>query len=642
MKKKLTALLLVFTFMFSFAACNNNGAGGENSNSIAASDSESEVQNTEYMLLNNGATDYEILYPANPTAIEKIAVSEFAAFFREATNVEIRTVSDDKMESDGKYISVGYTQLLKETGLTYAQEELKIDGFKLKTVSDDMLIFGASDYGTLYGVYEALGYLFDFEYFYNNTYRLDKGVTSLNLMDLDVVEIPDIEYRATGYGSLSSNALDCYRLRMRPYPEFFIAIDGAVFHNSIRYVQNSPDFDSTWLSSSGDQLCYTAGGDEQELQKMLNASLETLKTHLIKHPGVNVVTYTIEDNHNFCSCDACRDIISEYNGANSSVVILYLNRLNAMVHEWFNTEEGKPYARDLDIVFFAYNATTEAPVVFNEETQKYEGINGLKIDKGVSVMYAPIAADFTTDLTQGNNAQYYKIAKQWSDISNNMYLWLYSTNFSHYLVTYDSFDGIAENYRIAKEVKTRWMFDQAQWNEYGFSTGWSNLKSYINAKLSWDTTLDIDVLIDEFFTAYFGPAELEMRELFSQSRVLTTYNKEHNRLGGLRSIYQNVMSEKFWPKALLTDWIEICDSALQKIEPLQQTNPVLYRKYYKHIAGERLSFYYLFISLYTYNTSKDVIKSYQTQFKADCESCGLSLVAESGGTVGNLFKTWGF
>ena len=640
MKKKLISLFLVLTSIFSFVACNVNG--DENSESLTSSDSESGVQSTEYTLLSNGATDYEVLYPANATSIEKIAVDEFVSFFKEATNVEIRTISDDKMVADGKYISVGYTELLKQTGLTYGVEELKIDGFKLKTVGDDMLVFGASDYGTLYGVYEALGYLFDFEYFYNDTYRLNKGVTSLNTLDFDVVEIPDIEYRATGYGSLSSNNLDCYRLRMRPYPEFFIPIDGVVFHNSIRYVQNSPDFNSTWLSSSGDQLCYTAGGDEEELQKMLNASLETLKRHLVRYPITNVVTYTIEDNHNFCSCDACRDVISQYDGANSSVVILYLNRLNEMVQEWFNSEEGKPYARDLDIVFFAYNATTEAPVVFNEETQKYEGINGLKLDKGVSVMYAPIAADFTTDLTQGNNAQYYKIAKQWSDISNNMYLWLYSTNFSYYLVTYDSFDGIAENYKIAKEVKTRWIFDQAQWNEYGFSTGWSNLKSYINAKLSWDTTLDVDVLIDEFFTTYFGPAEKEMREFFSQSRVLTTYNKEYNRLGGLRSIYQNVLVEKFWPKSILTDWLDLCEQALQKIEPLQQTNPALYRNYYKHIAGERLSVYYMFISLYSYNTSKEVITSYQTQFKFDAESCGLTLVSEGNGTVASLFKTWGF
>ena len=58
MKKKLTALLLVFTFIFSFAACNNNGEGSENSENIAASDSENGIQNTEYMLLNNGTTDY--------------------------------------------------------------------------------------------------------------------------------------------------------------------------------------------------------------------------------------------------------------------------------------------------------------------------------------------------------------------------------------------------------------------------------------------------------------------------------------------------------------------------------------------------------------------------------------------------------
>lgn len=643
MKKKIISILLALTVLGSLPACNNASTNGGNSSSEAGQDGLPVVAN-EY-IVKNSASDYEVLYPANALPLEMLAVNEFVAFFKEATQIALRVVSDDKMEEDGKYISIGYTKLLSDAGYTYSTEELKTDGFKIKTLNDDVLIFGASDYGSLYGAYETLGYLFDFEYFYNDCYSLNKGVTNLSLYDFDVVEVPDIEYRATGYGSLSNNNMDCYRLRMRPYPDFFIPINGIVFHNSLSYVQSSPDYNAAyWLATSGDQLCYTAGGNEEELEKMLNASFATLKEHLIKMPDRKVVTFTIEDNPNFCACGACQDIISQYNGANSSVVIMFLNKLNAKVRAWFQEDEGKPYARDLDIVFFAYNATTEAPVVFNEQTQKYEGINGLKLDEGISVMYAPIAADFTGSLKEGINVQYYKTAQQWSDITRNMYLWIYSTNFVYYLAPYDSFDGIADNYATAKEVKTRWIFDQAQWNEYGFSTGWSNLKSYLNAKLAWDADADIDELINDFFKTYFGPAEADMKEIFAQFRVLSEYNKENQALGGLRSIYQDVMQEKFWPKNLLAEWISLYDKALAKIEPLKESNPVVYRRYYKHIAGERLSVYYLFVSLYTYNTDETVIKSYQRQFKADAEAFGVTLFSENSlsASIDALFKQWGF
>ena len=638
MKNKLLTILLVLTLLFSVVSC------GETSESVESTPESSggvTVIENEY-IVKNGSSDYEVLYPANPTAVERIAVTEFVNFFKEATNINLRSVTDNNMKPDGKYISIGYTTLLAQTDYTYSAQEIKVDGFKIKTNGDDILVFGASDYGTLYGVYDTLHYLFDFEYFYSNTYRLKRGVTSLNLLNLDVVEIPDIEYRATGYGMVSANTMDSYRLRMRPYPEFFMAVNGLVFHNSLAWVGNSPEANGNWLANSGNQLCYTAHGNDDEVEKMLDASLETLKTHLIKYPTRNVVTYTIEDNHDFCSCDTCKEVIAEYNGANSAVVILYLNRFNAKVKEWFETEEGKPYARDLDIVFFAYNATTDAPVVYNEQTQKYEGVNGLTVDKGVSVMYAPIATDFTSSITEGDNVQYYKTAKQWSDISNNMYLWLYSTNFSYYLAPYDSFDGIQENYAVAKEIGTRWIFDQAQWNEYGFSTGWSTLKSYLNAKLSWDTSLSVDELIDEFFATYFGPAEKEMREIFSQFRTLTIYNKQNNRLGGLRSIYQNVLKEEFWPKGILSAWINLCDQALAKIESLKETSPSTYRNYYKHISGERLAYYYLFISLYNYNTDETIIDSYKAQFKSDAEALAVSLSAESSGGLQGLFKMWGF
>ncbi len=644
MKKKIISVLLTLTVLFSLIACNKNGGGESVNESLGGSDIPVEsglpVVNNEY-IVKNGSSEYEILYPSKATATERLAVSEFADFFKEATKISLRTTSDDKMKADGKYISVGYTKLLENAGYTYSASELKSDGFKIKTSGDDVLIFGASDYGTIYGVYETLGYLFDFEYFFNDSYRLNKGVTNLNLYDFDVVEIPDIEYRATGYGSLSSNPIDCFRLRMRPYPEFFIGINGVVFHNGLQYVKNSPLFDYTWISEGGDQLCYTAHGDEEELQNMLDASFDVLTAHLISNPTKNIVTYTIEDNQNFCTCESCISTINEYNGANSAVVILYLNKLNAMIQDWFKSEEGAPYARDLDIVFFAYNATTDAPVVFNEETQKYEGINGLTIDKGISVLYAPIAVDFTESLTTGDNAQFYKTAKQWSDISPSMYLWLYSTNFVYYLTPYDSFDGIADNYAIAKEIKTRWIFDQAVWNDYGFTTGWSNLKSYLNAKLSWDASLDVDVLIDEYFETCFGPGANDMREYFSEMRVLTTYNKENNGLAGLRSIYQNVLQEKFWPKMILAKWIEHCDDAIAKIEPLKDNNPLAYQNYYKNIAGERLSAYYLFISLYTYNTEESIIKDYQMQFKQDAQSLGLTLTSEGNGTVEALINSWG-
>jgi hypothetical protein len=311
-----------------------------------------------------------------------------------------------------------------------------------------------------------------------------------------------------------------------------------------------------------------------------------------------------------------------------------------MVRDWFKTDAGKPYERDLDIVFFAYQGTVAAPVEYNDTTKRYEGINGLTVDKGVSVMYAPIQADYTSSLSNDTNSYYQKTATQWSDISTNLYLWLYSTNFSYYLIPYDSFDGIVENYKIAKEVGTRWIFDQAQWNEYGFSTGWSNLKAYINAKLSWDVNLDMSKMIDEYFTACFGPAEDEMREIFNQMRMLTSYNKLNNKFGGLRSIYQNMLQEKFWPKMVLLNWLDLCDKALEIIEPLKQSSPAAYRKYYKNIVGERLAYYYLFIGLYTYNTDQSLILDYAQQFKADAISVGATLTSESNGTFDALFKMW--
>ena len=64
-------------------------------------------------------------------------------------------------------------------------------------------------------------------------------------------------------------------------------------------------------------------------------------------------------------------------GTLSSTIIQFLNDLNALIREWFETEEGKVYARDLRIVFLAYNGYEDAPATYNESTGKYETRQGV-------------------------------------------------------------------------------------------------------------------------------------------------------------------------------------------------------------------------------------------------------------------------
>lgn len=627
--RRIIILVFILSMMLSIAGCDSD------SNSADAGRPVVDGQ----FLASNGETEYKIVIPENASSLIQIAVSDFNKFFSEATGVSMPVVKDSEFNGDGKFISVGETTLLKNTEITYSFDELGRDGYKIITEDDDLYLIGGGEYGTLYAAYELLEILVGFDFFAEDCYTVTKGLTQVPLYDLSMTDIPDFPIRVASDKIVESSNQMLYRLRERPQSENFLTVKNYWAHNSIKYIEDSPDVNDSWYNNSKTQLCYTAHGDEAEYGKMLNAAFASMKEALIQTTDRDGVTFTMEDNHDYCNCSACTAMTEQY-GALSSTIILFLNDLNSMVREWFETEEGKPYARDLRIVFFAYNSYEAAPASYNESTGKYEPINGIKMDDGVYCMLAPIQMDYYRPITDPLNQEYYTNLKAWGDFANgNLYLWYYSTNFWNYLAPYDCFDSFAENYRVAAEYNTFYLFDQRQTDESGAITGWSTLKDYVCSKLGWDVDRNPEELIDKFFEGYFGPAAPEMRVIFDQLRLLTEYNKEHNEMGGNATIYLRLTNEKFWPKDVLQQWMVQYDLAVEKIAPLKESNPALYESYLEHIQKEKISTLYLLVECYSYNTSVTLIDAYKAEFKELADKLGVTKYHESS-DISNLYDKW--
>lgn len=590
-------------------------------------------------LVNDGATEYKIVIPENAGGLLQIASADLNRFISEATGVNIPVISDKEATGAGKFISIGKTTLLQNTNITYSSDELGTDGYKIITEGDDLYLIGGGEYGSMYAAYELLEILVDWDYFAQDCYTLKKGLTQIPLYDLELTDIPDVPVRVASDGVVDTSNQALYRFRQRPQSEKFITIKGYWAHNAIQYVKDSPDSNETWYNSAQTQLCYTAHGDAEQFEKMQQASFITLRDALIQTPDRESVVFSIEDNSDYCDCAACKAMTEQY-GALSSTVILYLNELNARIRDWFETEEGKPYARDLKIVFFAYNAYEAAPATYNAETDKYEPNHGIKMDDGVCCMLAPIRMDYYKPITDTANQEYYNNVKAWGDMAQgNLYLWYYSTNFFNYLAPYDCFDSFAENYRVATQCNTYYLFDQRQTDERVTVTGWSYLKDYLCSKLAWDVEQNPEKLIDKFFNGYFGPAAPEMREIFDQLRILTEYNKEHMEMSGQSTIYLRLTDEKFWPKDILKQWLETYDRAEEKIASLKESDPALHQAYLERIQKEKLSTLYLFVECYSYNTNAALIDSYKAEFKELADKFSVSKYYESH-DISILYDKW--
>jgi hypothetical protein len=190
------------------------------------------------------------------------------------------------------------------------------------------------------------------------------------------------------------------------------------------------------------------------------------------------ISVSIEDNQNCCTCPMCLAEKQKY-GADSAVMVKFCNDVAKKISAWMETEEGKPYARDFRILFFAYHATNDAPVKYNEETDTYEPIDGLVCDPHVAVYFAETNGDYMTNFHDENtaNTQIGKNMKGWGALSQEIYFWSYSTNFCYFLTPYNSFDSVQDILKFAKNENAMYVMIQDQWIQQGTPTGFGVFKN---------------------------------------------------------------------------------------------------------------------------------------------------------------------
>lgn len=641
--KRLTKIIVILLCCViaaaAFAGCKSEPGGKIPDTGDVGTHDREPAEDTGGFILKSGATQYKIVLPQSAVSSESMAADEIQSFFFEATGIELPIVTDSGLSyaENAKYISVGRTALLTGAGIAVDGALLGGSGYRVVTEGESIFVFGAAALGTVYGAYDLLHEMLNYEFYYEGCYSLDKNVKEIKLMKYKITEVPDIENRCANYGYMDTDTSFYYNLRGRQFTEPFVNIGGIAVHTSLKYIANppasvtsDPDYAASapkWKSSAGTQLCYTARGDAKAYELLQKTCLDALCKGLISYPSRNVVTMTIEDVPGLCNCSACQGN-TDYYGAQSANVLLFCNDLNRAARAWFETPEGAPYKRDLKIIFFGYYDMLKAPTK-----------GGIKCDDGVGVFYAPIEFDFTKSIGHNDNKALYDNMNTWATLTNDIYLWFYSTIFPDYMAPYDTFNSMQSYYKAAKAVNAKYLFDQAQTNNRA-SSGWSTLKGYLNAKLAWNVNADIGKLIQNFFDNYFGEASGEMRAFFNSYRVHSEKIKAEQGFSGVRSVYINAVQEKFFPKGILQNWKNYIDAALAEIAPLKASDPARYQMLYDHITLERLSVLYLWVQLYDYNTSTEQIADFKSTFKADAERIGVSEIRE-GSPIGGLFTSWG-
>ncbi len=405
-------------------------------------------------------------------------------------------IVSDAASPKGNLLFVGKSGALQQLNVAIAFDDLGPEGFALKTAGQHLIIAGGRQRGTMYGVYaflEKLGCRW-----YSPSCSVIPKRTTIALPPLDEIQRPAFEYRDPFFtealekdwaarnkcnGAFSSlDASTGGKVEYFPFVHTFYVILPPE-----KYFKDHPEYfalvDEKRRGEDA-QLCLTN-------PEVLRLTVETVLGWMEQHPEARIYSVSQNDTEGWCECDHCQAVETE-EGAHSGPILRFVNAVAA--------EVGKRHPEKLiDTLAYWYSENPPAKV---------------RPLPNVRIRLCPIGACEAHPFEEcPHDAYFLKNFAGWSKITNQLYIWHYNTNFSHYLLPFPDFNELAADLPMYKKHGVRGLFLEGC-TEPGGGAENAELRSYVMAKLLWNTNADANALIDEFMAAYYGEAAKAMRAYF--------------------------------------------------------------------------------------------------------------------------------
>ena len=626
---------------------------------------------TENYLVKNGSTSYKLLVPEKADRFMVVAQNEFIDLFRQATGITIQSVVDSgelQHSETAQYISLGDTNMSETAELNVDYDVLGTQGVRIITKDESVYLLGGSTQGVLYAVYDFMQLVFDYEVYYTDCWKIEKNVTDKKLPAFDVTDVPDIEMRCPGWGPVMDNVANIgYRFRTPlEYTSYIMPLGDPDFpgagkasvHNSNEVIPYArwANVHPRWFTDKGPnkfgaQLCYTARGDKEEYQELIDqiayVITENMKLYPTEEfPNYNLVGLMIEDDSLTCGCDACINAKNMY-GSDSGAAIVLCNNVMAKVEEitssWEQDVRDTYYRKNLKLIFFAYNGFIEAPTNFDQKSGQYVTNHpDLEMRDDVGVFMALNSGlNYLIGVYDDANTRPRENCLSWMDITDNVYVWTYAANYASYMTLYNSFNFFThESYQFFIEGGVKLMYNQGA-RQNKDTNNFNGLKAFLDYKLQWDSTLDEKALTDEWFNAMYGVAAPIMKTLFEKERTHSNALYEEMGLLDHYRMTVDIYAAGNFSLNTLREWKNDCEQALTLAKEFYaQYDPQTYEMIKKHIDMEWVSPAYLMLSLY--NQSYIPAEEYaQTvaYFKEVVGEVGTMCSRESGGSLLSFLNT---
>jgi len=432
----------------------------------------------------NGQATAVIVVAPDASEPEQYAAAELARFLGQIAGGEFKAQNEENKESSCIFVGPGAA---KWADAQFSTDGLGAEGIVIRTVGDDLILAGGRPRGTLYAVYTFLEDQLGCRWWSSTESKIPRK-RMIAVDKLDIRYVPPLEYRSpywtdafdTDWSARNKANGQQHRLEAKHGGKHICEGFVHTFYPLIppeKYFAEHPE----WFSeiegkrtTENAQLCLTNEDMRKELVK-------NLKERLRANPEATIASVSQNDWHRNCQCAQCAAIDQE-EGSPAGLMLRFVNAVAADIEQEFP---------NVAISTLAYQYTRKPPKI-------------TKPRPNVIVQLCSIECSFCKPLADERNKAFRDDIIGWSQISNRLYIWDYTTNFRHYILPHPNLRVLGPNVKFFADHNVPGIFEQGAYTSYGAEM--AELRAWVLSKLLWEPTRDGEVLVNEFLSGYYGPA----------------------------------------------------------------------------------------------------------------------------------------
>ena len=459
-------------------------------------------------LVDSGQPKATIVIAAQAGDKVKVAADDLQLYLRKLSGATLPIVTDDQ-EVTGSLVLVGRSKLTDgmklslPSGLTPARRE---EGFAIIRKGQRLVLAGDDEgpyHGTEYAVYEFLNRLGVRWFMPGDFGGIVPSQTTIAVPEIEVREKPDFVMRNWWLHAKPELAeLERrWKIRNKMNPDGVFATPG---DSSVRNLlpeamfKEHPDWFA--LNPDGTRNPYHPNLTDPNTVRMC---AEIIKDYLRKNPEANSYGFAPDDGFP-------RDYSPDTVALNRGFVELGgrpgVPAEVSTSEEWFTFVNNvtREVRREFPAVYIATNgyANRDLPP------------QGIPLDDHLVIMFAAIwscTLHGYDDEHCWQKVRQGEMLRRWCELCPNV--WIYGYN---YQMLVSGLTPIPEIHKLRRDfpLMKKWgvmgFLDENRnvWAEAGIAS------RYLRARLEWDADTDVDALLEDFYTAWYGPAAGPMRAFY--------------------------------------------------------------------------------------------------------------------------------